>query len=92
MQHGQKIISTLILHVSEGKDVQFSQPEKIATSFAYLIAGIWVYCLIVAPLFSEASYANVVLEKSKDIGIGFTIVALLVGTVWFLIAKNKSDA
>ena len=70
----------------------FRNPKKIATSFAYLIAGIWAYCLIVAPLFSEASYANVALEKSKDIVIGFTIVALLVGIVWFLFAKNKSDA
>ncbi|SDS73935.1 hypothetical protein [Corynebacterium timonense] len=70
----------------------FRNPKTVATSFVCVIAGIWAYCLIVAPLFSDGSYASVALEKTKDIGIGFTIAALFVGAVWFLIAKKKSEA
>ena len=68
----------------------FTNPKIIARSFAWVIAGVWAYCLIVAPLFSEESYGTVALEKSKDIGIGFTIAALVVGGIWLLIAQHMS--
>ena len=69
----------------------FTNPQKIVRSFASVIAGCWVYCLALAPTFSEKPYADVAVEKSKEIGIGFTIGALLVGTIWFFIAKKKSS-
>lgn len=68
----------------------FTDPQKIVRSFAAIIAGSWVYCLALAPAFSEKPYADVAAEKSKEIGIGFTVVALLVGAIWFFIATKKS--
>lgn len=68
----------------------FADPQKIVRSFAAVIAGSWVYCLVVAPILSEQSYADVAVEKSKEIGIGFTIAALIVGAIWFFIAKKSS--
>lgn len=67
-------------------------PKRIVRSFAAVIAGIWAYCLVIAPAFSEQNYADVAAEKAKEIGIGFTVVALLVGTVWFFIANKKSKS
>lgn len=67
-------------------------PKRIVRSFAAVIAGIWVYCLVIAPAFSEQIYADVAAEKAKEIGIGFTVVALLVGAVWFFIANKKSKS
>ncbi|WP_455005989.1 hypothetical protein [Corynebacterium propinquum] len=67
-------------------------PKRIVRSFAAVIAGIWVYCLVIAPAFSEQNYADVAAEKAKEIGIGFTVVALLVGAVWFFIANEKSKS
>ncbi|AEG82813.1 hypothetical protein CULC22_00094 [Corynebacterium ulcerans BR-AD22] len=29
-------------------------------------------------------------EKSKDIGLGFTLAALLIGVMWLFVARRKS--
>ena len=67
-------------------------PKRIVRSFAAVIVGSWVYCLVLAPAFSEQNYADVAAEKSKEIGIGFTAAALLVGAIWFFIATKKSKS
>lgn len=64
---------------------------RIARSFAWVIVGIWVYCLAVAPLFSGEDYASVALEKAKSIGIGFTIATLVVGTIVVLVSRRSSQ-
>ena len=69
-----------------------TEPQKIVRSFAAVIAGAWIYCLVLAPAFSEQNYADVAAEKSKEIGIGFTVVAVLVGAIWFFIATKKSKS
>lgn len=56
---------------------------------AAVIAGCWAYCLVVAPLLSERSYGEVVAEKSKDIGLGFTLAALLIGVMWLFVAREN---
>lgn len=70
----------------------FTNPQKVVRGFTAVITGCWVYCLVVAPILSEQSYADAAIEKSKDIGIGFTIGALLVGAIWLFIANKKSNA
>lgn len=70
----------------------FTEPKRIVQSFAAVIAGIWIYCLALAPAFSGQNYADAVAEKSKEIGIGFTIAALIVGAIWFFIATKKSKS
>lgn len=70
----------------------FTEPKRIIRSFAAVIAGCWVYCLALAPAFSEKPYADVAAEKSKEIGIGFTVAALIVGAIWFFIATKKSKS
>ena len=67
----------------------FTEPKRIVRSFGAVIAGCWVYCLVLAPAFSAQSYADVAAEKSKEIGIGFRVAALIVGAIWFFIATKK---
>ena len=68
----------------------FTEPKRIVRSFTAVIAGSWIYCLVLAPAFSGQNYADVAAEKSKEIGIGFTVAALIVGAIWFFIATKKS--
>ena len=70
----------------------FTEPKRIIRSFTAVIAGSWIYCLVLAPAFSEQNYADVAAEKSKEIGIGFTVAALIVGAIWFFIATKKSKS
>ncbi|AIU29469.1 Hypothetical protein Cul210931_0096 [Corynebacterium ulcerans] len=68
----------------------FYKSQTIVRSMAAVIAGCWAYCLVVAPLLSERSYGEVVAEKSKDIGLGFTLAVLLIGVMWLFVARRKS--
>ncbi|AWB82576.1 hypothetical protein C3B44_09690 [Corynebacterium yudongzhengii] len=68
-----------------------SSPNKIAQAFLAVIVGIWAYCLVVAPMLTEGSYTEVVAEKSREIGIGFTIAAAAVGAICYVIAKKNSQ-
>ncbi|WP_222104959.1 hypothetical protein [Corynebacterium anserum] len=67
----------------------FTNTRNIIRSFAAVIAGIWAYFLIVAPMMSQQNYVEVAVDKSQTIGIGFTVAALVVGTVWVFLVKRS---
>lgn len=53
---------------------------------------IWlVYCLVLAPLFYDGSYGEIALDKSKSVGIGFTIGTFVVGAILYAIVKRNSQ-
>ena len=64
-------------------------PQKVVHAFAWFIVGVWVYCLVVAPIFVGGDYLTVAWERAKGMGFGFTAIALVIGTVWYLIEKNS---
>lgn len=65
-------------------------PNRVLRGFAGVIAGIWIYCLVLGPLLSEESYVTSALKKSKNMGIGTTLLAIAMGAIWYFISKKRN--
>lgn len=70
---------------------RFMDPTRVLRGVTGVIAGIWIYCLVLGPLLSEESYATAALEKSKEIGIGNTLLVIVIGAIWYFITKKKNS-
>lgn len=69
----------------------FTDTRNILKSFLCVIAGVWAYCLVIAPIFSDQAYAEVAASSAKNIGIGFTLVALLICALWIAVVRKKNS-
>ena len=66
---------------------KFTNPQRIVRGFAAALIGVWVYCLVVAPLLSDAPYMRVAMNKAENIGLGFSIAIVVVAIAWIVVAS-----
>lgn len=62
--------------------MNLENPRKVVSGFVSMLAGVWIYCLLISPFFSSKTYGEVAAEKAREIGIGFSVVIVLVGTAF----------
>ena len=47
--------------------------KRVIYGFGIVAAAAWVYCLVIAPLLSDASWKDVAYQKALDMGVGYTL-------------------
>lgn len=62
--------------------MNLDNPRKVASGFVSVLAGVWIYCLLISPIFSSRPYGEVAAEQAREIGIGFSVVIVLVGAAF----------
>ena len=70
--------------------MNLDNPRKVITGFVSVLAGVWVYCLLLAPLLSDQPYGDVVADKASSIGLGWTVAVVIVGAIFTAYAMRKS--
>lgn len=81
---------TLIGFAKEVDVSKFADPRRVVVGFLSVALGVWFYCLVVAPLLSDRDYGTVALEKAKSLGLGNTLVIIVLATVWVLVIKWRN--
>ncbi|AKE40338.1 hypothetical protein ACFLIN_05160 [Corynebacterium kutscheri] len=70
---------------------KLTSPKNIIKGFSSVLLGVWLYCLVVAPIFTEGSYLNIVSNKASTIGLGWTIITVFIAAVWLSAISIKKD-
>lgn len=64
------------------KKSSFKDPKAVAKGIGAALLGVVVYCAVLAPLFKEGPYREVVAETFGTTGFGVGLAMFLVGAVW----------
>ncbi|MCI6207461.1 MAG: hypothetical protein MR654_11300 [Corynebacterium glucuronolyticum] len=62
--------------------MNLDNPCKVASGFVSVLAGVWIYCLLISSIFFSRPYGEVAAEQAREIGIGFSVVIVLVGAAF----------
>lgn len=61
---------------------KFKDPRSVMKGFGSVLLGIAAYCVLVAPIFKEGSYREVVTETFLNVGLGFGITIVVIAAIW----------
>lgn len=71
------------------KTNRFKQPKSVIKGTLSALAGVIFYCAVVAPVFKEGSYTEVVSSTFSKVGIGLGVTIIFTGAAWLGALKIK---
>lgn len=61
---------------------KFKDPKSVVKGIVAALLGVIAYCAVVAPLFKDGPYREVVADTFATTGFGLGLAIFLVGAVW----------